>query len=69
MLSISKKKYLKSLYNKKFRLIENKTLIEGVRVINEALKTGFKFDHIWIDEKFNSNLNPVISPVLEIVET
>ncbi len=55
MLSISKKKYLKSLYNKKFRLIENKTLIEGVRVINEALKTGFKFDHIWIDEKFNNN--------------
>ena len=54
MISIAKKKYLKSLYNKKFRLIENKALIEGFRVINQALKTGFKFDHIWIDEKLNN---------------
>ena len=40
----------------KFRLIENKALLEGFRVINEALKTGFNFDHIWIDEKIDNSL-------------
>ena len=54
MISIAQKKYLKSLYNKKIRLIENKALLEGFRVINEALKTGFTFDHIWIDKKLDN---------------
>ena len=40
MLSINKKKYLKSLDIKKYRQIEKKTFVEGFRIINEALKAG-----------------------------
>ena len=55
MLSINKKKYLKSLYQKKNRLVENKAIIEGFRIINEAINSGLLFEHIWISEKYNSN--------------
>jgi len=53
MLSINKKKYLKSLNNKKNRLSENKILIEGLRIMKEAINAKIKFEHIWISNKYN----------------
>ena len=57
MLSISKRKYLKSLNTKKYRLIENKIVIEGFRMINDAIDYKVYFEHIWISEKQSSKTN------------
>ena len=51
MLSINKRKYLKSLNNKKHRLIEKKVLIEGLRIIDEGISSGLNFEHIWISNR------------------
>ena len=55
MLSNNKIKYLKSLYRKKNRLQENKIIIEGIRIINEAISKNAEVEHIWINEKNKSN--------------
>ena len=57
MLSINKRKYLKSLNTKKYRLIENKIVIEGFRMINDAIDYKVYFEHIWISEKQSSKTN------------
>ena len=60
MLSINKKKYLKSLDIKKYRQIEKKTFVEGFRIINEALKAGLRFEQIWINEKYNNDSSNIL---------
>ena len=40
-------KYLRSLYRKKYRREENKFVIEGVRIIEEALKEDIEIDSIF----------------------
>ena len=55
MLSINKIKYLNSLSVKKYRLAEQKVLLEGFRIINEAIKTSLIFEHVWINENLKSN--------------
>ena len=51
MLSLNKIKFLKSLNIKKHRQKERKVALEGVRLIDEALKNNLIFEHIWINEK------------------
>ena len=50
MLSINKIKYLKSLSIKKYRLTEQRVLLEGYRIISESLNSSLIFEHIWINE-------------------
>ena len=59
MLSINKKKYLKSLNIKKNRLSENKILIEGLRIIEEAMNAKIKFDHIWLSKKYDNGTHKI----------
>ena len=66
MLSINKKKYLKSLRNKKNRVIENKILIEGLRIIKEAIKLKSKFEHIWLSNKYDKESNKIISLIKKL---
>ena len=68
MLSINKKKYLKSLNNKKYRLKENKILIEGLRIIEEAINSNFDFEHIWLSNKYNEESDKIFS-LLQNIET
>ena len=55
MLSINKIKYLKSLSIKKYRISEQKILLEGFRIINEALKSPLLFEDIWIGDYLEPN--------------
>jgi len=66
MLSINKKKYLKSLSNKKNRLIDNKILIEGLRIIEEAIKSKSSFEHIWFSNKHDKESDKIISLIKQI---
>ena len=50
MLSNNKIKYLRSLDKKKFRLIENKIILDGLRLIKEGLNQKINFESIWINE-------------------
>ena len=44
-------KHLKSLHQKKFRRIENKFLLEGNRLIEQALSANAEIEEIWITKK------------------
>ena len=50
MLSKNKIKYLKSLNIKKYRSMENKIVLEGFRLVKEALNQKINFEFIWINE-------------------
>ena len=65
MLSINKKKYLKSLNIKKNRLSENKILIEGLRIIEEAMNAKIKFDHIWLSQKYDNGTHKISDFICE----
>ena len=58
MLSANKIKFLKSLDIKKYRIKEDKVVLEGTRLIGEALKNNILFDHIWVSD--NNQLKPNI---------
>lgn len=66
MLSINKIKYLKSLSIKKYRQAEQKVLLEGYRIISEAIKSSLRFEHIWINENLKSNKD--IKILLDIIK-
>jgi TrmH family RNA methyltransferase len=46
---------LKSLHKKKFRRIENKFLLEGHRLIDQALSTNTEIEEVWITNKSNKS--------------
>lgn len=50
MLSLNKIKYLKSLNLKKNRIKEKKIILDGKRLIDEAMNQNVSFEHIWINE-------------------
>ena len=52
MLSISRIKHLRSLHIKKYRLSHQKCVIEGHRLVNEALNAGANIEHIWYSENY-----------------
>ena len=66
MLSINKIKYLRSLSIKKYRLAEQKFLLEGFRIIYEAINSSLIFEHIWIDENLKSDKD--IKNLLDIIK-
>ena len=51
MLSITRIKQLKSLHQKKFRRHENKFLLEGHRLIDQALSANIEIEEIWMTNK------------------
>ena len=51
MFSAVRIKHLKSLHQKKFRRIENKILLEGSRLIDQALSANAEIEEIWIAKK------------------
>ena len=57
MISILKIKQLKSLHKKKYRRIEQKFLLEGYRLIDQALSKNAKIEKIWITKKSENSLN------------
>lgn len=48
MISFSKLKYYSSLLQKKFRDEENKFIAEGIKIVNEGLKSSYKCEIIFI---------------------
>jgi len=52
MLSNSQIKLFKSLHNKKFRVAEKQFIIEGHRLIEEALRAKTTFNGIWCTEEY-----------------
>ena len=50
MLSNKQIKHFKSLHTKKFRLENKQFIIEGHRIIKQALKANVKFDGVWCTE-------------------
>jgi len=57
MLSPNKIKYLRSLDRKKNRVIENKIVLDGRRLINEAIDHHIDIEHIWISDFLEENSN------------
>ena len=51
MLSSARIKQLKSLHQKKFRRQENRFLLEGYRLIGQALSANTEIEEIWIRKK------------------
>ena len=51
MLSATRIKQLKSLSQKKFRRHENRFLLEGFRLIDQALSANAEIEEIWITKK------------------
>ena len=51
MLSSTRIKQLKSLHQKKFRRQENRFLLEGYRLIDQALSANTEIEEIWITKK------------------
>lgn len=55
MLSNSQIKHLRSLHIKKIRVTEKQFIIEGHRLIEEAIHAKTKFDGIWCSEEYAKN--------------
>ena len=56
MLSVNKIKTLKSLHKKKYRKQENSFLIEGFRLIGQALSSGANFEEVWLTLESKNSL-------------
>jgi len=50
MISQNQIKFLRSLEQKKIRMIEKKIILDGKRIINEAINQQIDIQHIWISE-------------------
>ena len=57
MLSLNKLKYLRSLELKKNRSKEKKIVLDGYRLINEALSHNINIEHVWIENSNEDNLS------------
>ena len=56
MISTTQIKFLKSLHKKKYRRIENKFLLEGYRIIDQALILNNNIEKIFITKKGGNSL-------------
>lgn len=61
MISKNKIKFLRSLGIKKYRDKNNKSILEGVRLINESINHNAQIDGIWICETYKNLNNQIIS--------
>ena len=57
MISNNELKYYASLLNKKYRKIENKFLIEGTKIVEEAIASNYDCEYVFITTKFEET-NP-----------
>ena len=57
ILSQPKIKYLRSLEIKKNRVKENKIVLDGKRLIDEAINQEVAIEHIWISEAQKDKTN------------
>ena len=55
MLSISQIKFLKSLHKKKFRKQHGKIILEGHRLILQAVTFGAIMEKVWITDEYESS--------------
>lgn len=60
MLSKNDIKHYSSLLKKKFRNIENQFIVEGQRLLDEALSSGFKPEIIIISEQFRNEFKQFV---------
>ena len=51
MLSPSRIKELKALHQKKFRRKENRFILEGHRLIDQALSANAEIEEVWMTKK------------------
>ena len=51
MLTAARIKQLKSLHQKKYRRMENQFLLEGNRLIDQALSANAQIIEVWITQK------------------
>ncbi|MEE2858082.1 MAG: RNA methyltransferase [Candidatus Neomarinimicrobiota bacterium] len=56
MLSTSDIKFLKSLHNKKHRHLEGKILLEGHRLIQQALLAKSDIKKVWMTDNYNESI-------------
>jgi TrmH family RNA methyltransferase len=56
LLSVNKIKQLKSLHKKKYRKEEQLFLLEGYRIINQALLSGFSINEIWLTNESRNSI-------------
>ena len=56
MLSTSDIKYLKSLHNKKYRYLEGKILLEGYRLIQQALMAEADIKKVWVTANYSKSI-------------
>ena len=52
MISNNELKYYASLLNKKYRKIEHKFLIEGKKIVEEAIASNYDCENVLITTKF-----------------
>ncbi len=60
MLSTSQVKYLRSLHVKKYRVAEQKYIIEGHRLVGEALNSNIKLCQVWCSQTYADKNNTLI---------
>ncbi len=65
MLSLNKIKYLRSLERKKNRTKENKIVLDGRRLIDEAINNNVNIEYIWISNllEINENKDELINKI------
>ena len=61
MISKNKIKHLRSLGTKKNRENNHKSILEGVRLINESIKQNAEIEGIWISKEFSNLKNQIIN--------
>ena len=66
MISKKKIKYIASLNQKKFRLKENKFIVEGINSVEEGLNSNFKCEEIYYSNDFADKNLEVIKSILKI---
>jgi RNA methyltransferase, TrmH family len=64
MLSKNEIKKIKSLHQKKYRDVENKFFIEGIHLIEEALKSEFRLELVLFTSEFEETNNKFLSEIL-----
>lgn len=68
MLTHAELKYYSSLLQKKYRIEENKFLVEGHKLIEEATNSGFKCDCLITSNLFSENHEDIVNQLSKKVE-
>ena len=69
MLTQNELKYYSALLQKKYRMQEHKFIIEGKKLVDEAIKSKYKCEIVITNESFADKNNLVITNLNEIIRT